>query len=107
MDRRRSETLAAGLRRTIVDQRFDEVLDTTPPGGGEPARIHQMPNLDVAVVELAPDGQAVSAANVLLSPRYPDGAVVPLDANLCTDQVRWRCWDDDEWDLRGGDGTID
>jgi CubicO group peptidase (beta-lactamase class C family) len=43
----------------------------------------------------------------LLSPQYPQGKIVPLDRNLSTDQVRWRAWDDAEWDNNGGQGTVD
>ncbi len=80
--------------------------DTALPGGGSgPAR--QVPNVDVTVVELATDGRPLSTADVLLSPRYPDGKVVPVDTNLATDQVRWRYWDDSEWDRQNGQGSRD
>ncbi|MCW2611741.1 MAG: hypothetical protein JWM15_2987 [Cryptosporangiaceae bacterium] len=131
---RHGARLAAGLRHAIVDQHFDEVLDTLPPGSAAstratahrddgyeatpgqltrglgaaaPVRIHQTPNLDVAVIELRANGRARAAADVLLSPQYPDGKVVPLDKNLSTDQVRWRRWDDAEWDDNHGRGTVD
>jgi hypothetical protein len=130
----RSAHLAAGLRHAIVRQHFDEVLDTLPPGtaasaratsdrddGYEatpgqftgsrataaPTRIHQTPNLDAVVIELDRRGRASAAADVLLSPQYPDGKVVPIDRNLSTDQVRWRRWDDAEWDNNHGQGTVD
>ena len=131
---RRGARLAAGLRHAILDQHFDEVLDTLPPGsvasaraaahGDEgyeatlgqltrslaaavPARIHQTPNLDAAIIELSGDGRASAVAEVLLSPQYPHGKVVPVDQNLSTDQVRWRRWDDAEWDANHGRGTVD
>ncbi|WP_279582140.1 serine hydrolase [Fodinicola feengrottensis] len=63
--------------------------------------------MDATVIELAADGHALSAANVLQSPQYPNGRIVPLDANLSTDQVRWRFWDDTQWDANGGRGTDD
>jgi hypothetical protein len=69
--------------------------------------IHQMPNLDVAVIELNPAGRPRAAADVLVSPQYPQGVSVPLNRDLGTDQVRWRWWDDNEWDLNGGQGTRD
>jgi hypothetical protein len=71
------------------------------------APIHQTPNVDATVIELGSDGHALSAANVLLSPQYPNGRIVPLDSNLSTNQVRWRSWDDTEWDANGGLGTTD
>lgn len=49
----------------------------------------------------------MSSADVLLSPQYPNGVVVPLSADLGTDQVRWRWRDDTEWDRNGGRGTRD
>ncbi|WP_279582365.1 serine hydrolase [Fodinicola feengrottensis] len=61
----------------------------------------------MTVVELATDGRPLSTADVLLSPRYPDGKVVPVDTNLATDQVRWRYWDDSEWDRQNGQGSRD
>jgi hypothetical protein len=70
-------------------------------------QIHQTPNVDAAVIELDKAGKPLSAANVLLSPQYPQGKVVPLDNNLATDQVRYRTWDDDTWDANGGLGTTD
>lgn len=128
------DRLAAQLRQAIADQNLSEVLDTAPPGAkkntllraagdekyvekskeaiarltaAEPAPIHQMPNMDATVIELGESGRPASAANVLVSPQYPKGIVVPLSKNLSTDQVRWRKWDDAEWDNNGGKGTRD
>ncbi|MGH3741258.1 MAG: serine hydrolase [Micromonosporaceae bacterium] len=102
-----SAELAARLRRAVQDQNFKDVLDKAPVRGGGPQLIHQMPNLDVTVIRLSDDGAPAGAADVLLSPHYPDGKVVPLDENLSTDQVRWRFWSDSEWDHNGGQGTVD
>jgi ABC transporter len=136
VDRGRSALLAAELRRAVDERNFKDVLDTTPPAGAAPEHrrppveeddpsgaelarmrqaaaevaakpIHQTPNLDVAVIDLDPAGRARSAADVLLSPRYPHGVPVPLDGNLSTDQVRWRWWDDAEWNHHHGQGTRD
>ena len=77
-------------------------------GAVEPKPLHQTPNLDAAVIELDGAGRPVAMADVLLSPQYPNGVVVPLDRHgLSTDQVRYRWWDDDEWDANGGKGTRD
>jgi len=131
----RSYRLAAELRHAIREQNFKDVIDKAPPGTAAAARIaaksddgyeatprlgartfapaaaaapiHQTPNVDAAVIELASDGRTLSAANVLLSPQYPGGKIVPLDRNIATDQVRWRKWDDAEWDNNGGQGTVD
>lgn len=99
--------LAAELREAVVAQQFADVVDTTPPCGGPPARLHQHPNLDVAVVELDGSGRPRAAADVLFSPQYPDGVSIPLGADLGTEAVRWRQWDDDLWDHAGGQGSID
>lgn len=125
--------LAELLREAVVAQNFKDVLDLTPPKPGEqPAReradhdpspaelagralsrtggtpLHQTPNLDVAVIELDPAGRPATVANVLLSPRHPTGVVVPVKTpSLSTDQVRYRWWNDHEWDTNGGAGTRD
>jgi beta-lactamase class A len=72
-----------------------------------PTRIHQQPNVDLAVIELDSQGRTIAAADVIQSPQYPAGKIVPLNANLSTDQVRYRMWDDDTWDTNGGQGKID
>ncbi len=69
--------------------------------------IHQMPNLDVAVIELDPAGRPRAAADALAARGTPKGVSVPLNHDLSTDQVRWRWWDDNEWDVNGGQGTRD
>ncbi|MFI5954877.1 serine hydrolase [Cryptosporangium sp. NPDC051539] len=123
--------LAAGLQRAVDGQQFAQVLDTTPPDSAAAAQlyrtelapseeksgtvktlaaaepIHQTPQLDASVIKLDRSGRPVAAADVLLSPQYPNGKVVALDANLFTDQVRWRQWDDATWDDNNGQGTTD
>ncbi|HEX6347327.1 serine hydrolase [Umezawaea sp.] len=128
--------LADRLRAAIAAQDFRNVLDVTPPASSgvaagragapekydataadlaarvavaaEPTPLHQSPNLDVAVIELDRLGRPTAMADVLVSPRYPDGVVVPLNrSGLSTDQVRYRWWDDAEWDANGGRGTRD
>lgn len=64
----------------------------------DPKPIHQMPNVDLSVIELGPGGKPKAAATVLVSKDYPNGKVVPLDKNMRTDQVRWGKWDDAQWD---------
>ncbi|GGM62618.1 hypothetical protein GCM10012275_36670 [Longimycelium tulufanense] len=130
-----SGRLAQELRSAIVAQNFKDVIDLTPPEPGgrvsragapekydytaeelarrvtpaaDPKPLHQTPNMDAAVIELDDVGRPVSMANVLLSPQYPNGVVVPLNKkSLSTDEVRYRWWDDTEWDLNGGKGTRD
>jgi hypothetical protein len=128
-----SAALAGALRHAVDHQDFKNVLDTTPPDlsasarrpaitpdkdaaldarphGADPASaplIHQTPNMDAAVIELDDNGRATAGADVVLSPQYPHGQVVPLDRNLFTDKVRYRWWDDYEWDHNNGMGTRD
>ncbi|WP_245777778.1 serine hydrolase [Lentzea xinjiangensis] len=122
-----SSPLAERLREAVVAQNFKDVIDLTPPEPGARAAgrqekydstpaelrtraralstgkpLHQTPNLDVAVIGLDPAGRPTTVANVLLSPRHPNGVVVPVQPQaLSTDQVRYRWWDDAEWDLTG------
>ncbi|MFD0206855.1 MULTISPECIES: serine hydrolase [Saccharothrix] len=127
--------LAEQLRQAVAAQNFRDVLDLTPPElvaaskAGAPEKydplsaaeagtarfdaaaarpLHQTPNLDIAVIELDRFGRPSAMADVLLSPQYPNGVVVPLDQRkLSTDKVRYRWWDDTEWDVNGGRGTRD
>ncbi|MFD7652814.1 serine hydrolase [Actinosynnema sp. NPDC059797] len=125
--------LAEQLRQAVVAQDFKDVLDLTPPelfaasragapekydsvpagraarlGAAEARPLHQTPNLDIAVIRLDWSGRPTAVADVLLSPQYPQGVTVPVDAReLATDQVRYRWWDDTEWDVNGGRGTRD
>lgn len=94
--------LANEVKRAIVERDFAAVRDSGKGG----AKLHQSPNIDTAVLELGADGRVRAAANVLVSPKYPSGVVVPLDENMATDQVRWRRWNPSEWD-NGGKGTAD
>ena len=105
----RDSRLAAELLAAVNAQRFAGVLDTVPPTGSAVGAvpIHQTPNVDTVVFELDGAGRPIAAADVLLSPHYPNGKVVPLDANLTTNSVRWRQWDDATWDDNGGQGTVD
>ncbi|WP_367131797.1 serine hydrolase [Saccharothrix sp. HUAS TT1] len=128
-----SARLAESLRQAVVAQDFKDVLDLTPPDqagsasrAGAPEKydavpldspvrlgaaarpLHQTPNLDLAVIELDRFGRPAAMADVLLSPQHPNGVVVPVDEReLATDQVRYRWWDDAEWDANGGRGTRD
>jgi hypothetical protein len=130
-----SHRLADSLKQAVDAQNFKDVIDLTPPVVGQsrrtpaaekydpttmpaakrfygpavaPRPIHQTPNMDAAVIELDDAGRPTAMADVLLSPRYPHGVSVPLDQHkLATDQIRYRWWDDDEWDANGGQGSRD
>ncbi|MFD4636005.1 serine hydrolase [Lentzea sp. NPDC058436] len=120
---------AERLREAVVAQNFKDVLDLSPPDApaleqredpspaelvnrarsrAEGKPLHQTPNLDVAVIGLDPAGRPTTVANVLLSPQHPNGVVVPIAIpGLSTTQVRYRWWNDREWDVGGGVGTRD
>ncbi len=130
-----SSRLAESLRQAVVAQNFKDVLDLTPPeltaaskagapekydplsadeaatarlGAAAARPLHQTPNMDLAVIEIDRMGRPIAMADVLLSPQYPNGVVVPLDKRkLSTDKVRYRWWDDTEWDVNGGRGSRD
>ncbi|MEU6035699.1 hypothetical protein ABZ801_09830 [Actinomadura sp. NPDC047616] len=126
--------VAERLRETIDRLRFEEVLDTAPPGSAqaralrapvdkeatqsprqrarlyaaaEPKPIVQQPQMDATIIELDRNGRPVSSGTVLMSPLYKDGVVVPVDRNLSTTSVRWRQWDDAGWYANKGQGSID
>lgn len=107
-----STGLEAEVLRAVQDARFGDTIDFGPfedvcpyadfcahPAGPVP----YMPNVDVAVIELDGNGQAVAAANVLLSRDYPNGVVVPIDraggpaGSYGVSGVRWRRWDIDRY----------
>ncbi|MEV0398703.1 serine hydrolase [Actinoallomurus sp. NPDC050550] len=128
----RSGDLAERLKATMVAQNFGDLVDTTPPGSaqaraldaqpesesGRPKHapalnaaaattIHQQPQVDMTVIELDKKGRPVSSGTVLMSPKYKNGVVVPVDKNLRTTAVRYRLWDTDQWDANNGQGTTD
>jgi hypothetical protein len=104
--------VAAAGQREKYDQTPAELMNrarvrlAAATAAGKP--LHQTPNMDAAIIELDVLGRPKSVANVLLSPQYPNGVVVPVKhEGLSTDQVRYRWWDDTEWDVNGGRGTRD
>ena len=131
----RPSAVALHLQKAMNALRFQDVLDTAPPGSAQAkalaatvdkeARttvrqrrsllaaapdaepIVQQPQIDATVIELDRRGRPVSSGTVLMSPQYKRGAVVPVDRNLSTTDVRWRQWDDEGWYANKGQGTID
>jgi hypothetical protein len=110
--------LEAQLLNAVRDARFGETIDFGPfedvcPGARfcpVPAQpVKHMPNIDVAVIELDAEGNAVRAANVLVSRDYPSGVVAPIDlaggaaGSWGVSGVRWRRWDIDRYN----GGTFD
>jgi len=69
--------------------------------------ITQQPQIDATVLELDPAGRITSSGTVLMSPQYPHGVVVPVDADHHTTAVRYRQWDDAGWYTNHAQGTID
>ncbi|MFC5749594.1 serine hydrolase [Actinomadura rugatobispora] len=130
-----ASAVAHRLQKTLDALRFQEVLDTAPPGSAQArtlmnavdkeARntprqrqsllaaapdakpIVQQPQIDATVIELDRRGRPVSSGTVLMSPQYKNGVVVPVDRNLSTTDVRWRQWDDAGWYANKGQGSID
>jgi hypothetical protein len=125
--------IAEYLRQTLDRLGFQEVVDLAPPATAQfnalnvdvdsdavtpqqraqqfaaaaPQPIFQQPQIDVSVLELDDAGRIVSSGTVLMSPQYPHGVVVPVDANHHTTAVRYRQWDTAGWYANRGQGTID
>ena len=99
---RASEGLAERLRTGLVDLALHELLDFGPrPPRGPLARMRPRraatargvsPTVDLAVIALDSSGALRAAANVVLAPGHPDGAIIGLDADLAARGVRWRRW---------------
>jgi CubicO group peptidase (beta-lactamase class C family) len=95
-----SETLADGLLQAVRTVDFSKVIDYGPEGRGCPGRgcpypvprRRDTPSVDVAVIELDGRGQALAAANVLVSRDYPRGVSVPISSDWGTRAVRFRGW---------------
>jgi hypothetical protein len=102
-----STSLSTSLLNAARQAQFDQVIDYGPynevcPGAKfcpVPApRVAQMPNVDIAVIQLDANGGLKDVANVLMSRDYPTGLVVPIERNYTTSSVRWRKWDIQRWD---------
>ncbi|WP_173074296.1 serine hydrolase [Phytohabitans rumicis] len=128
-------SIAEYLRQTMDGLGFQEVVDLAPPATAQfntlnadvdadattaeqrarqyaavaavPQPIVQQPQIDASVLELDDAGRIVSSGTVLMSPQYPHGVVVPVDANHHTTAVRYRQWDTAGWYANHGQGTID
>jgi Beta-lactamase enzyme family len=95
-----SDALGDGLLGAVRSVGFDQVIDFGPEGTCPGARfcafparpIARPPNVDVAVIELDPNGRPIDAADVLLSRDYPDGVLAPVDRDLGTTAVRFLRW---------------
>ncbi|WP_049568700.1 serine hydrolase [Streptomyces sp. SBT349] len=72
-------------------------LDEPPPPPVHAVPLTAMPYIDLAVIELGEDSTPLAAGNVLFSPRYPDGIVVPVGRDLAATSVRWLRWDTESW----------
>ncbi|GAA3398684.1 serine hydrolase [Cryptosporangium minutisporangium] len=103
----RDERLARDLLQVVNDRSFVDLVDVRFLGLPLPPVLGLVPNVDTTVIELDARGRPLAAATVLVSPRYRDGLVIPLDENLSTDAVRWRRWDDAAWSDNAGQGTVD
>lgn len=128
----RRPALAEFLRQTMDGLNFQEVLDLAPRTASTSVRslrtvdkdavavappaaaavaaaqpVSQQPQINATVLELDAHGRVTGSALVLMSPQYPHGQIVPLDADLHTADVRWRQWDDAGWYTNHAQGTVD
>jgi Beta-lactamase enzyme family len=110
--------LEAELLAAVQDAHFEEALDFGPveglcPGAqvcpSSPGPTRQVPNVDVAVIELDDRGDVRGATDVLVSRDHPSGVVAPVDVaggpagSYGVSGVRWRGWDIERFD----GGTFD
>ncbi len=97
---RESARLSAGLARAVTKAGFDTLVDydnVDSSGTAQPAA--HLPNVDVAVIELTPQGRVVGAANVLYDRDSPKGFTVRIDPrHLTTKGVEFSRWRLNRWD---------
>jgi hypothetical protein len=97
---------ASGLTvRTVDKDAVPRSAMATAAAAAQP--ISQQPQINATVLELDDRGRVTHSALVLMSPQYPHGQIVPLDADLHTADVRWRQWNDAGWYTNHAQGTID
>lgn len=95
----RSQWLAGQLLAALRTANFNNVVDFDKQQPGQPApQVTYSPHVDLAVIELNAQGQAVSAANVQQSRDFPNGRVVPIGPNLQALATNFRSWDLSRWD---------
>jgi len=93
------ERLARLLLERLRDVDFGGVIDLGRRTPGLPApTVDRTPHVDVAVIALDADRQAVAAANVQQSRDAPRGRVVPLGADLAALETDFRAWDLARWE---------
>lgn len=94
--------LESAVLAAVRAAHFEEVVDFGAGNESRPVKAHlnipaqkidHTPNVNVAVMQLDAAGNLVDRAFVLLSRDYPKGVIVPVDKNLNTTNVRFRCWD--------------
>jgi beta-lactamase class A len=99
----RAETaLETASLKAVREAHFERVIDfgagnesrpvKTQAGRPAPTIAHP-PNVNVAVIQLDPDGRMVDGAYVLLSRDYPEGLIVPLEPDGGAGSVRFLRWD--------------
>lgn len=100
-------SLSQSLLSAVRKAQFNQVIDYGPYDEACPGKnfcpspalpVANVPNVDIAVIQLDRNGGAIGAANVLLSRDYPQGQLVPIDQSYGTSAVRWRRWDIARWD---------
>lgn len=93
------ERLAGLLTERVRAVDFGGVVDLgrRTPGRAAPP-VARSPHVDVAVIAVDAEGQAVAAANVQQSRDFPGGRVVPLGADLAALDTDFRAWDLARWE---------
>lgn len=99
----RAETpLETALLTAVRAEHFERVIDFGAGNESRPVKaslglpakqVAQTPNVNVAVIQFDGEGRMVDRAYVILSRDYPDGLIVPLDANSGASSVRFIRWD--------------
>lgn len=101
-----SDRLSVGLVSAVAGAGFNTLVDyDNPAGNGKAKPAAFLPNVDVAVIEMAADGGIAGAANVLYDRDSKGGHRVAVDRGTLTTRgvefSRWRLerWDDQAaWD---------
>ncbi len=108
--------LESALLDAVQAAHFEQVIDFGAGNESHPVktrlnqaapRVAHPPNVNVAVIQLDPQGRMVDRAYVLLSRDYPKGLIVPLEADRGAGSVRFLRWNIERSDggTFGADGA--
>ncbi len=102
-----STPLETVLLHSVRAAHFERIIDFGAGNENRPVRaalglpartVAHPPNINVAVLQLDREGRLVDRACVLLSRDYPEGLIVPLDADAGARSVRFLRWDGQRFD---------